>query len=272
MVVALTVTAAVGNQATIATAQTSRVSDPELRLALDAWASFPVKARVRPLVMTSEAVSGPQSGFATDAATIAFVTGRFTAPSALPGGPKHSKGHPVVDAAAALELMRGAANVVSGLAQPPPPLVITGARFASASFSTDRGARVLPAWQFSFEGVQDPASVLAVARSAAFPAPPGALGQASFGVHLAADGRTATVSFTGAAAGTGPCTADYEVDQLASKSAVAMRVRVVRTTSPPVGYCTLVGYPRQELIRLSAPLGNRVLVDAHTQDAVTVER
>jgi hypothetical protein len=89
------------------------------------------------------------------------------------------------------------------------------------------------------------------------------------GARLAANDRTATISFVGAAPGHGPCTADYAVDQLASDTAVAVLVREVHSTPGPGGACSDVGYGRRQTIVLAAPLGNRVLVDAATTGPVT---
>src|SRR5438132_11811376 len=110
--------------------------------------------------------------------------------------------------------MRAEGNPAGGAPRPPAPLVITQVRFGRASFGTDRGARLLPAWRFSFDGVMNPAAVLAVAASSRFAAPTESLGRSSVGARLARDGRTVTIGFVGAKAGAGPCTADYVVDQL----------------------------------------------------------
>ena len=80
-------------------------------------------------------------------------------------------------------------------------------------------------------------------------------------------GRTLDISFIGAAAGNGPCTADYAADALESKTAVAISVRATRTRSGDGTEvaCTAVGYLRHLRVRLTVPLRNRVLVDAATK-------
>jgi hypothetical protein len=145
-------------------------------------------------------------------------------------------------------------------------LVITAVRFGTSSFPTDRGTRALPAWLFSFEGVQNPAAVLAVTASSQFPAPPGSLDLLRVGARVSANGRSAVITFAGARAGKGPCTADYTVDQLASSTAVAVRVRETRQARG--GPCLAIGYPRSERVEFASPLGNRVLVDASTRAPV----
>ena len=160
---------------------------------------------------------------------------------------------------------------------------ITSIGLGSAVFGTDRGNRLLPAWQFTFQGVADPAAVLAIASSAQFAAPPESLHRSSVGARLAPDGRHLTVSFVGAAAGSGPCTVDYAADQLASVTAVAIRVREIRhgtattpatvgrTTLGPTSYtCPDVGYLRRVTILLDAQLGDRVLIDATTHGPVQI--
>jgi hypothetical protein len=242
----------------------------EMRAALDAWASFPIDASVRPLVLTADPVSAPASGFRTVDAKEAFLTGLFTAPDAVPSGPQEADGFPVISAAQALAVMRAEGTPAGGAPRPPTPLVITGVRFGTSSFATDRGTQLLPAWLFFFQGVQNPATVLAVATSSTFPAPPESLHRQSVGARLAADGRTATITFTGTPPGDGPCTADYTVDQLASRTAVAVRVRETRRSGGSGVICPLVGSTRQENIVLHAPLGNRVLVDATTKGPVVI--
>ena len=78
------------------------------------------------------------------------------------------------------------------------------------------------------------------------------------------------MDFTGAAAGTGPCTADYTIDQLASDTAVAVSVQ-----EHPHGtgseICLLMGYSRTKTVTLREPLGARVLVNAATTGAIAVQ-
>jgi hypothetical protein len=238
-----------------------------MRAALEAWSTFPVNATPRPLVLTTDPVSAPASGFRTTDAKEAFLSGAFVAPSALPAGPQHADGYPVVSAAQAFATMRAEGSPAVGAPRPPTPLVITDVRFGTSSFGTDRGTRLLPAWLFSFQDVTRPASVLAVDSSSRFPAPSASLGMSSVGARLDPDGRTATIRFVGAAPGRGPCTADYTVDQLPSNTAIAIRVRETRREE---GNCIAVGYSRHANIVLASPLGNRVLVDATTKGPVGI--
>ncbi len=234
-----------------------------MRAALGAWSAYPIDAAPRPLVLIDGRVSAPASGFATNDAKEAFLSGAFVAPSTLPSGPETAAGYAVVSAGDALEAMRSEGTPAGGAPGPPAPLVITAARFDSAWFSTDRGTLVLPAWLFTLRGVADPAAVLAVAPSDQFSAPAASRHRSSVSAQLDADGRTATISFTGAKPGSGPCTASYTVDQLASSTAVAINVRATRDDTTNT-VCAQVGYTRRAVIRLTSPLGARVLVDANT--------
>ncbi|HEY7440078.1 MAG TPA: hypothetical protein VIC35_11860 [Acidimicrobiia bacterium] len=239
-----------------------------MRAALEAWASFPVKAAVRPLVLISDPVSAPAFGFATVDAKEAFLAGVFVAPSSFPPGPRQAESFPLITAEQALALMRAEGTPAGGAPRAPTPLVITGVRFGASSFETDRGIRTLPAWLFSFEGVPNPAAVIAVGAPPRFPSPPEAY-FSTMGARVAADGRSATITFVGARAGKGPCTADYSVDQLASNTAVAITIRQTRQGRGP-GPCLAIGYPRHERVELASPLGNRVLVDAKTKGPIAI--
>ncbi len=237
----------------------------EMRAALEAWSAFPIHAAPRPLVVLDDPVSAPASGFTTNDAKEAFLSGAFVAPATLLSGPLAAARYPGLSAADALGLMRSEGTPAGGAPAPPTPLVITTVRFDSAPFKTDRGVKVLPAWLFSFRGVVDPAAVLAVAPSSQFSAPATWLHQPSVGAQIDADGRTVTITFTGWQSGRGPCTASYTVDQLASSTAVAIKVRETRFET---GLCDLVGHTRKAVVRLASPLGGRVLVDATTTGPV----
>ncbi len=243
--------------------------------ALQTWTSFPVHASPRPLVLTTDPVAAPASGFATDDAKEAFLSGLFTAPARLPAAPSEAGGYEVVGAVGAvgaLAFMRASGSRAPGQTHPPSPLVVDAVRFGSASFGTDRGRRTLPAWFFSFRGVQDPSAVLAVAPSLRF-FPAGVTpGTAQLDARIAPDGRTLTVTFTGSPPGPGPCGLDYTIDQLATDTAVAITVRPLahEPPLPPHVACPLIGAIRHQAVTLAAPLGDRVLVDARTKAPVAI--
>jgi hypothetical protein len=287
VLVALTALAACGASSAVSTSPTTapaattttravKAVIPEssgvpLRTALRAWDSFPVAASPRPLVMTSDVVSAPALGFPSVETKEAFLTGLFVAPGPLPAGPAEADGYRVLSATDALAVMRAEGSPAAGAPYVPAPLHITNVGFDRAAFATDRGKRTLPAWLFTFEGIQDPAAVLAVAPEDRFPLPNDLAAGTSVGARVADDGRTATISFVGAEEGTGPCSAEYTVDQLASDTAIAVIVREIRHQDPPAGVgCTDVGYSRHVKITFEKPLGNRVLVDAKSKGPVTI--
>jgi hypothetical protein len=144
-------------------------------------------------------------------------------------------------------------------------------RLGTGVYNTDDGQVRLPAWVLRFRHVTDPAEVLAISPRSVFRSPrpvagaPAVMGEAM----LARDGRTLTLQFVGAAAGTGPCTADYRPELAQSRSAVAV---VLHEQDHGSGACAAVGYRRQVTTVLPSALGGRVLVDAATRAAITVTR
>lgn len=241
----------------------------QLRAAVGAWATFPVAAVPRPLVLVSE--YGYRSSIAFDNETKdAFESGAFNEPASFPSAPPQAGGYPITTAADALATLRADVNPVVGPHPPPIPLTITNITLDQAAFETDRGILTLPAWTFTFLGVQGSAPVLAVAPSARFPTPAAALHLGTQSAHIASDDKTITVSFTGAAAGTGPCTADYTIDQLASDTAVAVSVKEHRHATGSET-CLSIGYGRSATVTLKEPLGARVLVNATTTGPIAVE-
>jgi len=238
-----------------------------MRQALRAWSAFPAGAAPRPLVLTGPRVADPLSGFPSGAARLAYLEAAFDLPAALPSGPAAAAGFPLITARAAVEILRSAA------AEGPPVttrLAVTGVRLGTAVFDTDRGPQRLPAWLFGLAGVRDPAGVLAIAASRIFPPPGRPAGAHPFvtSARLGRDGRTLTVKFAGAPAGTGPCTASYNLDQAASRTAVAVAVQEHERDRTAV--CSAVGYARQVTVTLAAPLGGRALVDAPSGLAIPV--
>jgi hypothetical protein len=237
-------------------------SNPALTSALARWADFPVLANPRPIVLTGDRVVGPALGFKTDQAKEAFSEGMFVSPAALPATPSSANGYPLVTASDAYAILHGEGTPIKGSPDTVPPLTITGVRLGTASFSTDRGWQTLPAWLFTFAGVQNPAAVLAVSPTGiytqALPSNP-----ATIGATLGGDGQTLTVTFAGAPPGSGPCTANYTAEVAESATAVAVEINAIpqtATTDSQIA-CAGVAYDRQVIVTLASPLGGRVLVD-----------
>jgi hypothetical protein len=255
-----------GPSSTFSGKQPDSQSTAQLRRALSAWSGFPVKASRRPLILLEGQVDAPSSGFPGDASKIAFGDGAINGPAQFPPGPRSADGFPLVTAKDAFGMFRSTAG------QGPPATVdlnVTSVRLGTAVFETYRGYRPLPAWLFAFQGVQDPAAVLAVAPTAIFSVPRlSAYGSASLGVQLSSDGRTLTVTFGGAPSGTGPCTAAYSLSKAVSRTGVALILHEHAHDSGAT--CALPASVGHIVTVLSSPLGNRVVIDAPSGVAVPV--
>jgi hypothetical protein len=220
-------------------------------------------------------VVDPATGFPTAAEKLAYEDGHFALRAALPVWLATLGRFQVVSATAALHRLRA-----SGVHQRDnlPPLVITAVKPGAATFVTDRGRMHLPAWKFFFKGVEDPASVLALAPPDLFIpppmhrfGPPGA-GNAIEDSAVAAPGGTAiTLSFIGAHAGNAPCDASYTASAVGSRRAVAFTINEIPAPAgKPGGVCLAIGYHRAAVLHLARPLGARVLVSATDGGAVPV--
>jgi hypothetical protein len=236
-----------------------------------------VQAKPRPIVLVrGENVLDPPSGFRTAEAKLAYIEGSFVLRTPLPPGPAAAGGFRLVSAAAAY---RDLTAVGRPRQTEVPPLLVTAVRLATATFVTDRGRVHLPTWQFSFQGVADPASVLAVAAPQVFitpPAhhlgPPGPGNSTEDSATMSASGTAITISFTGAHAGTAPCDSSYTASAAANVRAVAFTITTIAVPVPAGEACTLVGYTRTAVLHLARPLGARVLVSATDGGAIEVRR
>jgi hypothetical protein len=242
-------------------------SGDKLTAALGHWASFPISAATRPLVvLTGADVTGPES-FASGAAKIAFLNGAIDLPRSLPTGPASEGGLPLISAARAAAVLTSAHH---GPSAPSTRLTVTGVKLGAAAFGTDRGQQVLPAWKFTIRGASGPVAVLAVATSGRFW--PSGLKQVTTRISATQPGRSGralTLITGGAQAGTGPCQATYSVRQRSSAHAVAIYV-VATSHGGSQQSCSSVGYRVTLPVTLPAPLGHRVLVDAQNSAPIAV--
>lgn len=242
--------------------------------ALALWRRFPVNANPRPIVPLGERiVLDPASGFPTGAAKLAYVEGQFVLHTALPPGPASSGRFHLVSATAAYRRLRvGGVNQHQAVS----PLVVRAVKPGSATFLTDRGPMRLPAWQFWFGGVADPASVLALAAGDVFIAAPAMrTGQPGLGsTHVTAtrspSGKVIALSFAGGAAGSGACGASYRVSALGDRQAVAFTITRIAVPAPAGQACPALAVMRTAVLHLGRPLGSRVLVSASDGGAVPV--
>jgi hypothetical protein len=233
--------------------------------ALSLWNNFPADSSPRPLVLTGPTINAPSSGF-TGNGKEAYMSGHFTVATTLPSGSSTWEQQQLITADQAFADLRGSSP---GAPSTSTYLLITAARLGTATFSTDRGQRSLPAWLFTLAGVRDPVSVLAIAPANRWPkAPELPEGSARLVAKIAPGGTTVIIMFIGSA-GTGPCSAQYETSTAQSSSAVAIAIRqVTGSTSqrPKRGNvaqaCAAIGYPREVTVTLTPALGGRVLIDS----------
>jgi hypothetical protein len=226
--------------------------------ALQAWAAFPVNASPRPLVVDPGSADGPRGVYGDQNTKLALLGGAFDRPAQLPAGPATADGYPIISADQAFDLLHPHPGAIAGIR-----LTLTEARLGKASFGTDRGSRMLPAWLFSFARVDGPIPVLAVAPAARwFPSglTAGGGGQPYWAeAVLGLDRRTLTVSFIGAQSESGSCGVKYEVKL--TESPTAVMVTRISHANESTAACTLMGFVRHASATLKVPLGPRVLVD-----------
>lgn len=242
--------------------------------ALAAWRDFPVRRSPRPIVLLGPVMR--EAGYRTDAAKLAVATGRVelaatppTAPAtlrvALPDGTYALPTAPATDAFAAL---RAAGEPENAPGESPPPLRVTQVTLGEAEFPTDRGTLRLPAWLFHAAESLGPIAVPALAASAFWR--PGQLDPSAFGGNrVSADGHTLTVVLP--APHPSPCPGQprerFVPSLLESVTAVAVDIRVElgpTASGDPSTPCArdLMLRTAEYEVRLGAPLGNRVLVNA----------
>ena len=188
--------------------------------ALNLWKDFPADSSARPLVLTGPTIDDPSTGFPPGDDKLAYMSGQFTMATALPGGSSTWHQQQLITADQALAELRSSGQ---GAPLTSAALSVTAVQLGTATFSTDRGQRSLPAWVFRFAGVSDPASVLAIGAANRWPkVPRPSQENGNLAAKIAPDGDTVTITFIGASAGTGPCEAQYAADTAQSDTAVVV--------------------------------------------------
>ena len=237
--------------------------------ALSLWKDFPAGSSPRPLVLAGPEIIDPTSGFRNGDDKLAYINGQFTVASTLPDNVPTWHHQPLITAAQALADLR---NTEPGTPPTSASLTITAARLGTATFVTDRGEQSLPAWQFSFAGVRDLASVLAIApanRWPKTPRPAADTNDLAAGIGPSGD---ITIKFIGGSADPGPCQTNYTADTVQSDSAVLVAIRELPGSDtatqpadagdPPLA-CNAIGYPRSVTVKLDPTLAGRVLIDSY---------
>ena len=246
-----------------------------LNAALDLWRAFPVQATPRPIVLLGGGtVVDPSGGFPDPASKLAYLEGRFVLRAALPTGPGAAGRYRAIPAGAAYRALRSSRRPQIDSV---PPLIVTAVRLGTARFATDRGPASLPAWQFHFRGIADPASVLAVAPPGLFIAParhpfgpPGPGSSIELSATLSRSGTLLTLSFPGALPGSGLCEANYRASARADRRAVAVTITPTSAPAPSGVACPAIAVTRTSVVRLARPLGARVLISATDGGAIQV--
>ena len=242
-----------------------------------AWARSPLAKAWRTglvVLASDDLTSGPSGGFPSDAAKMAFINGDlvFTGspPSAAPAGvvtwPDGStmKVHMLSEAQAfgALTSSRQCPDCTTT------PLDVTAVRPATLDVPTSRGTATVPAWAFTLKGVSAPVIEAALAPGS-YVTPStfgtqseklGPLGAAFVGgmsVSPSADGRTVTVGLAGS-----PC--DTAWGGLVAEVGGVVVVGGWMHDPNPDQACAAMLVLRKAAVRLAAPLGARIVLDAAT--------
>jgi hypothetical protein len=170
---------------------------------------------------------------------------------------------PLVSAAEAFAALHNPeAPPVEQCGSPTCALTVTGVRLATTTVPTSRGKAVAPAWIFTLAELTVPAVRVAVAPAAvtALPDPNAAMAKARGlstidAVEDTAGLRRLTLHFTGGACDAARNGYVYETDYL---------VVVGAGTVQRPGVCVAIGVPTTVEVKLTQPVGDRILVDAAT--------
>ncbi|MEV8413927.1 hypothetical protein AB0P45_09980 [Streptomyces niveus] len=143
-----------------------------------------------------------------------------------------------------------------------PRLTVTGAQLGEMRVATNRGPAVVPAWLFSLQGYDAPLKQAAVIPSKL---PESPIGQArdvpgyplNGLVEMTAAQRSVTVI-----ALSGTCDGGPAVDVFETRGSVVLASSVKEPAKS--GNCTKQGKLQQVTVKLDRPVGDRVLLDAHT--------
>jgi hypothetical protein len=169
----------------------------------------------------------------------------------------------LISAAQALSALKSA-----GAAGPCPdcvPLQITGARLSSGSVDTSRGPAEAPVWEFTLAGTAVRVTRVAVADPVVVVPPAWDPNNTPIGLSIDSasgtiGGRQLTVTFVGAPEPADqPCGADYTAEAVESSTAVVVIVTAHENGRPAA--CLLVGATRTAEVQLSAPLGDRTVLE-----------
>lgn len=247
-----------GDEESLGRAALSEAQAAAAAVALRRWADFPASADVRPVVL----LGGPIlcRGFSTGVAKGAYMMGRVNADPGVPDEP--------------VEHLRQVRQL-----QPNdgvPPLRVLRASPSVARFPTDRGRMDLPAWRVEAVDAIEPIWVLsdeARRRCWRSPSEPGeGWPHAGYPVWAGVtdlDGLGLSADFTG---GIHPGFR-YQLLALESETAVVVLPVVLPSPEGRSGFVPARGDAHHGHVRLSRPLGSRVVVNLDASPvSVTDER
>jgi hypothetical protein len=248
-----------------------------------AWAGSPLAKDWRAgLVVLSpdDLSSGPGGGFPSGQDKADFIDGDlvYTGPAPVgapagvvtwPGGP--SMRVPVLSEARTFSELTSSRECPSCVTT---PLDVTAAKPTTLAVATSRGIAKVPAWAFTLKGVSGPV-IQAALPPGSYVTPGGtgspsaarlaALGKAFTGAvnaAVSADGRTLTLRLFG-----GPCDATW--GGLEAEADGAIVVGGWEVDPNPNAPCAAIGILLTTTIRLPAPVGDHVIIDASTGQPVT---
>ncbi|MFZ3592665.1 hypothetical protein [Streptomyces sp. BH104] len=219
---------------------------------------------------TGEAIQLPRGGLHDGADQQAYERRNFEVRGTLPStGPRDGKVTWAADESATRPLV-GAKEAYDTLAGPhldgKPQLTVTHVALGTMRMSTSRGPASVPAWVFTLDGYASPLKQAATVPSKP-PRPPIKAARDLPGhpldrlLEVSADGRTVTV-----VALHGVCDDGPRVDALESRGSVVLSASVTGRDEGRV--CTKQGKLERVEVRLRKPLGDRVLLDAHSGSPV----
>jgi hypothetical protein len=248
-----------------------------------AWAHSPLAKAWRTglvILAPGDLSSGPSGGFPSGQDKEDFIDGDlfFTGPTpsgapdgvvTWPGG--SSMKVPVLSEARTFSELTSSRECPSCVTT---PLDVTAAKPTTLAVATSRGIAKVPAWAFTLKGVSGP--VIQAALPAGSYVTPGskgspsaarlaALGKAFTGAEFAAvsaDGRTLTLRLFG-----GPCDATW--GGLETEADGAIVIGGWEVDPKPNAPCAAVGISLTTTVRLPAPVGDRVIIDASTGQPAT---
>lgn len=268
--VALTLLTACGPGTGQPSASLSPPSPPTAALAM--WKDFPANANPRPIIVfdrTLEYIG--QAGFSAEpdrkqdwfCNKFAFAPG-VALPATAPGSATAAGiSYPALAAVEAYsELISARARFANQTPQcsTARPFVIKDVRWQVAGFPTDRGTMQMSAWLFDITEIDAYIGYSAIDPAAFWRT--GVSPEGMAGGRVSSDGLTLTLGAIGGPETPGPCGEDFSASAAESDTAVAVAI-ASRFHTPPAGEgCTLEGHARTVTVRLSRPLGGRVLVDA----------